>query len=206
MTWAEIGQFIGTFAAGGFTVAAFNALVEERRRRQERADDAEYLAIQLAFAFESYALACTENLTNHQLSADNDGYAGKQISKLPPLPPLPESDGYRLLSRSLLHRVLEFPQRQNLAEQEAAFWWDVLGEQDSVTTSLKRSTVKLGHRALEVADALRKEYSLTTRDLRHGEFDPREYLREQLRKVEEVERRIAEHEAQSLSRSKDSDE
>jgi hypothetical protein len=121
MTGTFISNLVTVFLGSGAAIAVAKIFFEHRKDRQQWIDATEYLALQLAFLFEGYAIECADKASDHRTAISSDGHAGSLIGRVPQLLPLPESDAYKLLDRTVLNDVLDFPQRCQMANEAALF-------------------------------------------------------------------------------------
>jgi hypothetical protein len=156
-----------------------------RKDRRSRDDAAEYLAFQLAFLFEGYAVECAQQASDHDLARQFDGHAGALIGRVPAVASLPESDAYKLLDRSLLNDVLDFPQRCQMANEAALLWWNVVGDEDCCSEAMEENTLLMGGRAVGIATRLRATYKLGPRDFAFGTWDIRTFFAKELKQLED---------------------
>jgi hypothetical protein len=169
------------------SIAITKIVFEYRRDRRQRIDDTKYLALQLAFLFEGYAIECADKANDQRTADDSDGAAGSAIGRVPQLPPLPESDAYKLLDRARLNEVLDFPQRCQMANEAAMFWWDVVGDHDCCHNAMEENTLLMGGRAVDIAKKLRTTYGLDPRDLTFGKWNIEEFFSKELTKLDKIE-------------------
>src|SRR5882672_1059315 len=106
---ADFISSLGTVLLGsGLATASTNIGFEYFRERRKRVDATEYLALQISFLLEEYVIVCADKVSDHSTAISSGGNAGNLINKVPLLPPLPESDAYKLLNRTALNDVLDF--------------------------------------------------------------------------------------------------
>jgi cbb3-type cytochrome oxidase subunit 3 len=179
-------NLVTVFLGSGAAIAVAKIVFEYRKDRRHRIDAAEYLALQLAFQFEGYAIECAEKASDHRTAIDSGGHAGQSIGRVPELSTFPESDAYKLLDRSCLNDVLDFPQRCRMANEAAMFWWDVVGDHDCCSVAMEENTLEVGNRALEIARNLRKTYALHLRDLTFGQWNIEEYFSQEISRLERL--------------------
>jgi hypothetical protein len=185
-----LSNLITVFLGSGAAIAVAKIFFEHRKDMRQRIDAAEYLALQLAFLFEGYAIECADKASDHRFAIDSGGHAGQSIGRVPDLSTLPESDAYKLLDRSCLNDVLDFPQRCQMANEAAMFWEDV-GHPDCCSVALEENTLQMGSRALDIARNLRRIYALHSRDLTFEEWDIEEFFYRKLRELEELKQKRA---------------
>jgi len=178
-----------TVVGSGAGFAVVTLIFEQFRYKEQRTETAGYLALQLAFNFEAFASQCSDVVSDDELAEEHDGHVGKRIGGVPPFAALPESEAYKLLQTSLLHEVMEFPQRRELAQQRVSFWWDVVGDDDSYKGAAVEQTLLLGDRALKLAKRLRQTYRLPSRDFNVDDWNLETHLDKKAREVKENQRR-----------------
>src|SRR5665213_470230 len=139
VTGSFIFNLVTVFLGSGAALAVSKMIFEYRKDRRQRADATEYLAIQLAFLLEGYAIDCANKANDHKTAEQFDGHAGALIGSIPTPPPFPEGDAYKLLDRTLLNDLLDFPQRCQMAHEEAMFWWNVVGDEDCCSVALEEN-------------------------------------------------------------------
>jgi hypothetical protein len=190
-----IFNLVTVFLGSGAAIAVSKMIFEYRKDHQQRADATEYLAIQLAFLLEGYAIECANKANDHRIAKQSDGHAGALIGSIPMPPPFPEGDAYKLLDRTLLNDLLDFPQRCQMANEAAMFLWDVVGDEDSCCVAMEENTVQMGGRAVAIAKKFRIKYKLDSRDLSFGEWDIADFFDNGLKRLAELKRQQAEAEA-----------
>jgi hypothetical protein len=195
MTGDFLSNLVTVFLGSGAAIAVAKIFFEHHRDRRQRIDAAEYLALQLAFLFEGYAIECADKTNDQRTADDSDGAAGSAIGRVPQLPPLPESDAYKLLDRARLNDVLDFPQRCQMANEAAMFWWDVVGDNDCCRNAMEENTLVMGGRAVDIAKKLRTTYALGSRDLTFGEWNIEEFFSQELTKLAKIEQERRQAEA-----------
>ncbi len=180
-----ISQFVTVMLGSGASIAIARIVSDHRRDKRQRADAAEYLALQLAFLLEGYAIDCAGKVSDHSMAVSSEGHVGKEIGAVPASPSFPESDAYKLLDRAILNDLLDFPQRCRMAQEAAMAWWDVVGDEDACSTAMLENTLSMGGAAIEIAKGLRKKYALGDRSLKFGEWDIESFFVEELRTLAE---------------------
>jgi hypothetical protein len=198
MTGDFLFNFLTVFLGSGAAIAVTRFIYDYRKDRRLRADAAEYLAFQLAFLLEGYAVECAQQASDHDTARQSDGHAGGLISRVPAPASLPESDAYKLLDRSLLNDVLDFPQRCQMANEAAMFWWNVVGDQDCCSEAMEENTILMGGRAVDIATRLRATYKLGSRDLTFGTWNIRNFFAKELKRLEERNREKQETKANTV--------
>lgn len=166
-----------------FLTNFFQHRFKKKAKKEEDQVAVKYLALRLAFLFEGYAVECADKVGDHQLAYDSDRHAGRFIGQVPKIPPLPREEDQKILDHSLLNDIWDFPQRCVMANDNALFWDDI-GERDCTTNALRINTIKMGFRAMDIGNRLRKKYDLSPRLLGFGDFDVEKFLKEELEKIE----------------------
>jgi len=151
---------------------------------------AKFLATQLAVQLEGYAIDCSDKISGHITAEDSNEAAGDYITKIVEYPPLPVSDAYQSLERSIADEVLQFPQECQMAERAARFLWEV-ADTDACLENYKDNTIRIGAKAAELAKKIREHYSLPMRKLTFGEWDVYQFFADELKKVVAREKKYA---------------
>lgn len=181
MSWELL---LTTFLGSGASFTLISLLFEHRKHRRERIESVSFLALRLAVLLEGYALRCVDEASDHSIAKGSGGHAGTLLGAVPITPTLPDSDSYRLLDKALLHLVLEFPQRRDIAQQEADFWSNVVGDRDCYLNTAWQNTLLIGAHSLDVARRLRDSHSLPRRSLTFGQGrDLGKHLAEQVQSI-----------------------
>lgn len=181
--WSSAGKLFMAFVSGGLLTAYLQIFFKKKAKKEEEKSIVKYLALRLAFIFEGYAIDCADKAADHEVAYDSDQAAGCFIGKVPELTLIPLEEGYKLLDLSLLNDILDFPQRCDMANKNAMFWDDVVGDRDSCTNALAQNTIEMGARAMDIGKQLREKYDLSSRNLSYGEFDMAEFLQKELKKL-----------------------
>ncbi|KAF0190204.1 MAG: hypothetical protein FD168_502 [Desulfobulbaceae bacterium] len=147
-------------------------------KRNERANHATFIALNLAHQFERYAYECLSVSEDHETAESSDGHAGVYINIIPKLHQLQDVD-YRVFNLPILDKVFDFPQQIDFAQNSLSFAFEVLYGGDAVKEGY-RSCLLLAREALTIADAIRGKYKLEKRQLKFGEYSVRDRLREKL--------------------------
>ena len=197
MTGDLITNLVTVFLGSGAAFAVAKIAFEYRKDRRERSDAAEYLALRLAFLFEGYAIDCADQASNHRTAIDSHGAAGSVITKVPQLPSLPDSDAYKLLDRSILNDIFDFPQRCRMANDEALAYLDIVGDEEYFAILIEENTLRMGTHAMNIAKNLRISHNLIVRVLQSGEWNVANYFRDELERLDKRKKRRLELEAAS---------
>ena len=179
-----LADFLWILLASGSGAALASVGWELWRHYRSRSESVRYLAMRLAFALEEYAISCADKLADHQMARQSSGHAGKFVSSVP-VPSLIESTHYELMKPDLLGKVLDFPQRCDMADRAAQFWWDVVGDIDCVQTAAYENMVEMGGRAIGLSVEIRKEYGLKKRDLAFDGWDIPQFFDDQQKLVDQ---------------------
>jgi len=181
--WSSVGKFGSVFISGGLLTAYLQHFFKKKVQKEEQKTVVKYLALRLAFLFEGYAVECADKAGDQQLAYDSEGTAGRFIGQVPVMPPLPLEDNHKFLDHNILNDIYDFPQRCVMANQNAMFWEEVVGDRDSCTNALGINTIKMGVRAINIGNQLRKMYNLSPRLLGYGEFDVENFLKKELEEI-----------------------
>ena len=164
MDW---GTVLTTAASTGFATAIANQGLgwwrESRGEKHLQQRNATYLAIRLAVILEKFALDCTDTIADYDMYTSSGGHAGSAATKLPELSEYPDEDDWKLLNSGLLARTLTLRNEIILSSRSINFWYEI--DDECVPQECKQQTGKCGYIAWEIAEELRKAYSL-------GKFDP----------------------------------
>lgn len=170
-----IATILTSAAVATVVGAAINAWLESRKTKTATKLD----ALTAAVALEGHALKCAEKISDHELAVDSAGNAGSPIGGLPQLQQLTVVAGFlRPKKASVADRLMTFPQELAQAEQKIHFWWSVTGDRDNTSNVAVEQHAMIGLKALELAEDLRKEFSLPARELKFGKFDAKAVLAE----------------------------
>lgn len=182
-TWTD---FLWILLASGSGAALASIGWDFWRHYRSRSESVRYLATRLAFAFEEYAISCANKLADHQLAQQSSGHVGSFVANVPEFPGPIESAHYELMKPDLLGRLLDFPQRCNMADRAAQFWWEAAGDMDCVRESAYENMVEMGRLAIGLSVDIRGEYSLGQRDLTFDEWDIPHFFDEQQKRVDQL--------------------
>jgi len=168
-----LSTVITSSLVGTFTGAAINAFLEQRKAKQTSKIE----ALTIAISLEGYAITCAEKVEDHELAISSDGHTGLLLASLPSLPGLSVVAGFlRPGKESIANRIMTFPQEVRQADQSVSFWWDVVGDEDSMRRAAVYKVAQIGLQSLNLAYDIRTEFNLPVRDLIFGEFDVRQVL------------------------------
>jgi hypothetical protein len=195
--------FLTVFLGSGAAIAIIKLIFDNRKERRERSEATKYLAIQLAFQFEGFAIECAQGVSDHQTAVENDGHAGALLWKVPSPAQLPTSEAYRFMESAILSHVLAFSQQCRMAQLAADFWVDTVGDRDCYQAAVEENTVSMGSEALDIARAIRNASQLGGRALTFAKWNIDDFLAVEMRKVKErierQERMKREHDASGSS-------
>jgi hypothetical protein len=145
-----------------------NAWIESRKARSGTRLE----ALTAAIALEGYAIACADHIAKHETAASSDGHAGSYIATLPSLPEPIVVAGFRQPRRAAVaDRLLMLPQTIQQADQDLAFWWDVVGDHAAAGHAALRHTARIGLDSLALAADIRAAFALPSRRLTFGDYD-----------------------------------
>jgi hypothetical protein len=168
----------GAFGAGLGTVGVQVVwpFLQERRAKKDRAA---YLALRVAVTLEAYASDCLELIfENANLQEPYDEQYPDWNPILPKEPSYPDDDrdGWRSMTRSLVTRCLNFPNKvrgsQGMIKSTVQY-----GHGDELSDVIDEHAALRGIEAWEIATSLRKEYHLPPSEV---VFDYLEALRSRL--------------------------
>jgi hypothetical protein len=178
-------QFVTTGLGSGFALALTKIIFDWRQRKRNQ----RHLVLRLAIYFEGYAVNCASMAVDHRTAVENKGHAGRFLGKVPEPGPLPDSDAYDLLDTEDLDTVLDFAQRRHMAQEDASFWWDTVGDSDCYQTAVEENTIKMGILTLEIARKLRTKYKIKSRNMKFGKWDIDQHLAEERKRLTELEKK-----------------
>jgi hypothetical protein len=167
-SWAVVvAAFIGLTASP--LVTWLTSTIENRRSKQSAERDARYLAVRVAIILECFAIECAEQVSESSLHERSKGAAGSTYKTTPQLQQLPENAEWKLLEPNLLARVLSFQVELRLAEGTLTHMSAV--EPDCTDLACRLQSGKCGYIAWQIAEDLRRYYSLPTFDPFHTAWD-----------------------------------
>lgn len=184
--------FLETFLAviiGGGIVQIFTQKYFEKR---EKDNSLKYLALQLAFLFEGYAIQRADEVSNYDKAIEEEREPDKYFSnRVPTIPSFPFEEKHELLDTELVSDILDFPQRCTMANFLANYSFDV-GNEGLFYIFIREESIRMGIQALSIEKWLRETYKLAPRSLTFGSFDIEEFLQLQLLEMEEKDRKAKE--------------
>lgn len=175
-----LSLFVTVFLGSGAAIAIARMVVDKQKEARERRDALKYLATLLAFHFEAFALMCAQVASDHELAASG---GGKFISRVPEPAALPVSDSFRFVDIVILNDVFAFGQRCQMAQRDAAFWSNVVGDDECYMNAAAENTIAMGAEALRVARSIRTNYDLGLRPLMFGKWDIEQFFSTGLEKI-----------------------
>ena len=208
MDWLGFAETAGAvFLGSGVATAGVTIFLQQRFKKQQKLEGEQsvvkYLALRLVFLFEGYAVQCADKISDHHTAESSTSpeywYTGKSgpeagafIGEVPKISPFPSEleEGYKLLDKDILNDIFDFPQRCILANKDAMFWWDIVGERECCANALAQNTIDMGARAMDIGKRLRKKYDLAARQLGYEEFDMEKFLKEELVKLKDHKKRM----------------
>lgn len=132
-------------------------------------------ALGLAVELEGYVLECADKLSGHDTAISSRDCAGCRLLAIPTFPVLSaspvEAGLFWFKTPKLANRILALPQEYKISLQSSSFWWEVVGDRDCADSAIVLETAKLASLALELANDIRKEFSLPERTLVFGDYD-----------------------------------
>jgi len=189
-TWVQfLTQFVTVGLGSGFAIVVVGRLLDSRKEKRRRTDNQRHLALRLAIHFEGYAINCVSMAVDNRTAVESEGHAGRFLSAVPELGSLPESSFYDLLDIDILNAVFDLPQRRLMADDNADFWVNTVGDVDSFRTAIEENTIKMGILAMEIARRLRTAYKLKPRDITFGEWNIDQHFAEEAKRLAELDKR-----------------
>ncbi|MFT0877123.1 hypothetical protein VRZ08_11190 [Rhodopseudomonas sp. G2_2311] len=191
----------GVIAVSGQLVATLLAWLKEARfAAAKKRKDAEYLAMRLVLTLDSLVGACY-NAVHDPLMTNNEGIVESSVSD--PTLTLPTDGDYKALPRNLMYQILSIPNRLDdikeglAATSEDSFppdFWEYYEYREE-------HFAKLGLKALELVDALCRQYKIPTPE-RPKHYTPRESFEEVLFKIKRAQRERCERNTELVARLK----
>lgn len=167
----EIWKIVVPAVLGSSVLSAFLAHhFSIRRDKNSRKLKAKYLATELAFQFERYAMRSADALADSKNYVSSNGHAGAALASVLSFDEIPESDYYELLPTILLEAVYQF--QDEIAVQQYYFKsaFDFMDGEDVVQEAMKQ-TMRHGSKALAVATMIRKNQKLPLRTMKFDAWD-----------------------------------
>lgn len=157
---------LSAFLGGGLS-SLINWIKDNNRIKHQQQYQAELAAIDL----EGYVLQCSYLIADHK-EHDNDRNIGSFIGKVPQLNESLRYEKYGSLKNSDLSELLKLQQKTLMAQRDADFWWDTVGDHESYHNTVKINTQSMAKEAWLLAKQIRINHKLQDRKLRYGNFDP----------------------------------
>lgn len=117
---------------------------------------ASYSALRLAVDLETYAIACSDAISDIELFKSSGGYAGKEHTNIPILAKFPDDIDWKMILPSESARVLTFINELVIAQKAINFCYEV--NSDCVPYECNNQMGICGYRAWLIASDLRKQY------------------------------------------------
>jgi hypothetical protein len=141
--------------------------------------DARYLAQRLAIILEKFAVDCATSISENDMHDSSGGHAGTRHMSLPAIASFPAEADWKAIAPDLMDRVLSMPNELALASQAISFWWDVVGDEDSMQTEANEQAGECGLKAWLLAVDLRKRCGIPASTLPETAWDFVETLRKE---------------------------
>lgn len=155
------------------------ALIEVWRESWKNKRSTKLEALNIAVILEGYVIRCADRIAAHETAVSSEGYAGSYMGSVPNYPELKISAGFlRPRKAALANNLLVFPQTVEQADQEAAFWWDVVGDLDAARNAAKICSARVGLSSITLAKEIREAFDLPGRKLIFGKYDIQGVLEE----------------------------
>lgn len=153
---------------------------EGRNRRRH----ATYLATRMVCIFDSYVESCAEVVADDGLidgHRNPDGCLEIQVEEPDP-PAYPEDLEWTSIPHAIAYRALSLPDRVSAARRQIGFRADFDGPPyDEAIKERQIQYAELGLLAAEIAEELRNEYRIPTRN--YGDFNTKSWLKEKTREL-----------------------
>lgn len=169
-----VATLLTSLLGGAAAAALFNAWLQHRRAEGEKTDARIYLARVLAFAFEAYAMACAEALSEAEPDNREMHEPGKTPS-LPEPPTLAQSPAYQWMDPILLERIFAFPQDIAATRRSLSYLW-LIADPDDFDAEATRELATFGLNAAALAADLRAAHGISTRRLGTRSWNIVDYL------------------------------
>lgn len=175
--------WLGTFVSGGVVFGAAKAIYDYTVTKAQQDAKAKFLAFQLVYLLEGYAMTCADILSDGRSYDSSDGHHGRRLEGLPDFPELPKSENYSLLDHSLVEKVWALPQDQAIAGTMVSLAWDVDGPEEALRAVDNEAFILAG-KALDVAGLIAVRYGISIRHLGTEDWNIRTYVADEVRKIE----------------------
>jgi hypothetical protein len=177
----------GLIAVSGQLMATFIGWAKEywfdaSKRRRE----AEYLAIRLVLIFDELVTACY-NAVHDPLQEDQEGCSESTVAD--PTLSLPTDGDYKALPRRLMFQIMSMPSKLDGIREGMANAYEFTGPPnfEEFFEYRREHWSKLGLEALELIDALCREYKIPAPD-RPEYYEPKPSFLKEIADVQEVQR------------------
>ncbi|MFC3676233.1 hypothetical protein [Ferrovibrio xuzhouensis] len=183
--WGGFGQFIASALGGATILGASKFWYDYRREQTLRSERQRFLAVQIVYQLEDYAMVCVDALTTHDLWEGSGGNAGSMISGVPDLPDRPPSDHYSLLDLQLVERLYTLPQQVRAAKGYVSFDYEVNADPEPDGEVAEDKTYLMADLAAKLARDFRLRYGMTKQRLGFGSWDVMAYIAKGARHAED---------------------
>jgi hypothetical protein len=148
----------------------------------KRRRDAEYLAMRLVLVFDEFITACY-NAVHDPLLQDQEGCSESTVAD--PMLSLPTDGDYKALPRHLMFQIMSMPSKLDGIREGMASAYEFSGPPDyeEFFEYRREHWSKLGLEALELIDALCREYRIPSPD-RPEYYEPRASFQKELVEIE----------------------
>jgi hypothetical protein len=167
LDWVDVLKIAAASSVGA---AGLNHLFDFLVRRTSLRRDSRYVAQRVAIILEKFAIDCADTIAGNDLHRQSDGHAGRRSFKLPNLPDFPIDADWKAVDPVLAGRALAMYNELVLSGHKIYFWWDVVGDEDSMETETNEQAGKCGYRAWELATEFRKGHGLPKAELTGWDF------------------------------------
>lgn len=178
MDWTKLAPLIfGSSVLAAFLTQALGLFKDAWNRRR----DADFAALYVALALERYASQCATivgDFDNHRSSSGGHGERWENVTAFPEVTGVE----WKALGIKLTTEIMSFGVRVDSTREMLAELGSLDGE--AAVTDAREHAVRLGVRALDIADHLRRARRLPSRTNGSGDWSTRDWLMEKLRKVE----------------------
>ncbi len=149
---------------------------------------ARYLAIRVVCVLDKFLADCT-NVVGDNGEPDQDGYSHPRVYSLN-APNFPDDVDWRSIEHTLMYDILSFPPDVVAAKEAVSVNWDINYDPPDFSENFEyraKHYARLGLRAHELAQRLRKEYDIPEKG--YDEWNPVSYLETELKEIEDREAR-----------------
>jgi hypothetical protein len=175
----------GIIAVGGQLMATFIGWAKEYWfDKSKRRREAEYLAMRLVLVFDELVTGCYA-VVHDPLIQDHDGCSEATVGH--PTLSLPTDCDYKALPRRLMFKVLSMPSKLDGINEGLSNAWEFSGPPDYKEFFEYRGEhwSKLGLEALELIDAICREYKIPPPD-RPEYYDPKQSFLKEMADAQEA--------------------